>query len=491
MKHSTINPFIALCVFVIVALFSTITSKVRAEDAAQHLLSSIAEVTGVPGMSAAVAQDGKITWTGTVGYRNHGKSLPVDVDTKFRIASVSKLFAATLVLQGAENGALDLDTDIRTYVPDWPDHNGALITLRQLASHTSGIDHYGLGDQYDPTRQYDSLSDSIGIFAHKPLLSMPGQAYSYSSYGYALMGAVLEATTKRSFAEILHSNILMPLSLTDTKPEIIDLLPENTSDLFHQNGSPVLRNDQSHVVGATGILSTPSDLVRFASAFSSGHLVDPRVVAMSWEPMFLNNGEPAGTARFGMGFGWRIGFDWAGDQVYHHAGTTPGARSILSLNPAINTAVALVSNAQWVSRIETTAELLATAATVAPSFSENSCKIGEWTFAGVFIEDTTNPPIADNENGKIIFRESNGICTGRLIPTEALSRWLQERGARTAYIPLTLVSVENTDTKVFAAATPWGAFPLHISDDTDSLIVSGSFAGRLVNLTAPITMQSH
>lgn len=490
MHHLSKKTVFAFHFFIAATLFSAFVSGAHAEDAAQHLLTSISEVTGVPGLSAAVSKDGTIIWTGTTGYRDHSKTLSVNTETKFRIASVSKLFAASLVLRAAENGILNLDTGIRTYVPNWPDHNGAKITLRNLAAHTSGIGHYGGDDRYDAMAHYENLTDSISIFAHKPLLAEPGQEYSYSSYGYALMGAALEKTTTKSFAENLQSVITKPLRLTNTEPENIDSLPENTTDLFHQNGNPITRNDQSHVVGATGILSTPSDLVRFATAYAAGQIVSSESIAMSWEPFILNNGDPAGTSRFEIGFGWRIGSDWAGNQVYSHAGTTPGARSILSINPTKQTAVALLSNAQWVSRIETTAELLATAALEGPNANKDTCNIGAWNFTGVFVEDENNPPMEDNAKGIILIQQTEDNCTGRIIPTESLARWLEERGSKTPYIPLTLVADENVRTKVFAAVTPWGAFPLHLSNESDSLVVSGDFAGRVVSLMAPITAQS-
>ena len=489
MQNLTTNLGFTLRTFVTIVLLSAFTSEAGAENAAQHLLSSIREVTGVPGMSAAVSLDGEVIWTGTVGYRNHSKSLPVNAETKFRIASVSKLVTAALVLNAAENAILDLDTDIRTFVPEWPNHNGAVITLRHLAAHTSGISHYGAGDQYNSAIQYENLSDSITIFADKPLLARPGQEYSYSSYGYALMGASLESTTAKSFSENLQTVIAVPFGLSNTEAENISALPENTTDLFLHNGTPAPRNDQAHVIGATGILSTPSDLIRFANAYSKGHIISAKNVSMSWEPTLLNNGEPVETARFQIGFGWRIGLNWNGDQVFHHAGTTPGARSILSINPERNTTVAFLSNAQWVSRIETTAELLAAAATEGLHSAYDTCDVGTWSIAGKFIEDTADPPAGNNESGQIIVIYSDGVCSGRLVPTDALARWLRKRGSKTAYLPLTLVSVEKTGARVFAAATPWGAFPLRISKNTDSLVISGDFAGRVINLSATNIMQ--
>ncbi len=183
-------------------------------------------------MSAAVSKNGEIIWSGQSGIAETETAGPINPDTKFRTASVSKLFAATLALKLAEDGKLDLDADIRTYVPDWPDHGGAVITLRHLAAHTSGISHYDGGDHYDATAQYATLNDSLSIYAHKKLLFAPGEDYSYSSYGYALMGAAIENVTEESFADTLERHVTGALLLTETSAENIQALPPNTSRLF-------------------------------------------------------------------------------------------------------------------------------------------------------------------------------------------------------------------------------------------------------------------
>ncbi|MEM9616451.1 MAG: serine hydrolase domain-containing protein [Pseudomonadota bacterium] len=459
-----------------------ITSRAYAETPAQHLLSSIQQVTGVPGMSAAVSEEGEIIWSGTAGHMDAEKKNLVDLQTKFRIASVSKLFTAALILTLAEGKILDLDTDIKTYVPDWPDHDGAIITLRQLAAHISGIGHYGASDRYDLSRQYNSLSEALTVYAHKPLQSAPGEVYSYSSYGYALMGAAIENTTGASFADNLYALLSQPLGLDNTFVECIDALPDNSSELFSATGSPIARNNQHHVVGATGALSTPSDLVKFVEAYSAGKIISPELVAMSWAPTLLNGGQPAGTERYQLGFGWRIGKDWDGRNVFHHAGTTPGARSILSFNQDEGTAVALLSNAQWVSRIETTGELIATAASEGARLSQVDCSQGQWSYEGVFVLDAGNPPSDDNAFGDITVTYSDGVCHGVLKPDAAMAVWLRERNAQIDHIPITLIARRGEKTQIFAMATPWGAFPLKWTTTDDGSLV-GDIAGRSIRLT--------
>ncbi|MEO1240751.1 MAG: serine hydrolase domain-containing protein [Pseudomonadota bacterium] len=474
----------AVSLLVAAALTAAIVpSQIHAETPAQHLLSSLQEITGVPGMSAAVSREGETIWSGTAGHMDANEKSSVDAQTKFRIASVSKLFTATLILKLAEEGVLDLDADIKIYVPDWPDHDGAVITLRQLSAHISGIGHYGSGDRYDASRRYKSLSEALTVYAHKPLQSAPGEAYSYSSYGYALMGAAIENATGASFADSLYAVLLQPLGLNNTFVENIDALPENSSELFSATGSPTVRNSQHHVVGATGILSTPGDLVKFANAYSAGDIISPELVAISWAPTLLNDGQPTETERYQVGFGWRIGKDWDGRNVFHHAGTTPGARSILSFNQDEGTAVALLSNAQWVSRIETTGELIATAASEGARLSQADCFQGQWSYEGAFILDAGAPPPDNNALGDIAVTYSDGVCHGALKPDGAMAVWLRERNAQIDHIPVTLIASRGDNTIIFAMATPWGAFPLKWTTTNDDGSVIGDIAGRSIRLT--------
>lgn len=464
----------------VVAAGAVIFSEpVAAQDnPAQRLLSALQEMTGVPGMSAAVSKDGEIVWTGAAGLRDAEKGVPVDDNTMFRIASVSKLFTAALVLKLAEDGVFDLDADIRTYVPEWPDHDDAIVTLRHLAAHTAGVAHYGSEDRYDPLAGYESLTDALSIYAHKPPLFPPGESYSYSSYGYALMGAALESMTGRSFEENLESLLLQPLALQNTRVEHVDTTPLNASKLYSNTGAEIGRNDQRHVVGATGILSTAKDLVRFADAYRSGDVVSPETIEMSWTPVPLADGGVTGGARFSVGFGWRIGRDWDSAWVTHHAGTTPGARSILSINRDRGTSVALLSNAQWVSRIETTAELIATAAAEGVKLTQGHCPVGAWDYDGVFIVDADDPPPDDNASGTIIVDHVRGVCRGKIRPQGATARWLQDRSAKTDTMEITLVAVRPNDEQVFAAVTPWGAFPFRRINGN----FTGDIAGRALEL---------
>lgn len=460
------------------ALSTLLGSAHAGETTAQHLLDSLQVVSGAPGLSAAVMKDGEIIWTGQSGFTDAERLIPITERTQFRIASVSKLFAAAMALKLSEAEVLNIDDDIRVYVPDWPENAAGEITLRHLAAHISGIAHYTGDDNYDPTASYPSLNDSLSIYAHKPLLFSPGEKYNYSSYGYALMGAAIENATSASFEENFRQQILEPLSLTGTEVEHIDALPNDASHLFVQHGGEIPRNDQHHVVGATGILSTPSDLVTFADAYMRGAIVRPDLRDASITPATLNNGDPVSTNRFSIGFGWRIGQNWEGEPVVHHAGVTPGARSILTYNRSRNFASALLSNAAWTSRIETTGELIATAA--AETVDPVHCPSGEWGYDGVFVSNPDAKPQSDNAMGAVSIVQQEGVCAVTITPKGELAVWLAALEAPIEYMNAVLVA-ERPGKLIFATATPWGAFPL-VWKTGDAPGFSGAFASRTLEL---------
>ena len=476
------NRYAPLGIAVIAATIGCTTTAAETDNPAQHLLNAVQSVTGVPGMSAAVSQDGTVIWAGQAGVS--GETNLLNSETKFRLASVSKLFTASLVLKLSEDDILDLDEDIRVYVPEWPEKERGVITLRRLAAHTAGLSHYTSEDHFDPEKDYETLTQAISIYAHKDLLFDPGEDYHYSSYGYTLMGAAIENATGLSYAEALDKFLIGPLELADTHTEENNNLPENTSVLYSTSGeapTEISRNSQSHVLGATGMLSNPSDLVKFADRYLEGAYVSGKLRDMSWTPHVLSDGSLAGEERFSVGFGWRIGANWDGQKVYHHAGTTPGARSILTVNPESRTAAAFLSNAQWVSRIETTGELFATAATEGTELTRAQCPVGNWQYKGVFVANLDNPPAGNNASGSLSVSFASGVCSGQFAPEGAFGEWFQDRGAQTEYVPLVKIA-DRKDASIFAIATPWGAFPLYMTVTSEGGTVAADIARRKLDL---------
>src|ERR1041385_6319901 len=163
----------------------------------------------IPGVQVAVAVNGKLVWSEGFGYADAARKRPVTRETQFRIGSVSKPLTATAVALLYEEGKLDLDAPVQRYVPTFPEE-GYLITTRRLAGHLSGIRHYE-GQEFFSNRHYATVLDGLKIFQDDSLLFPPGTRFSYSSYAWNLVSAVVEGASGDDFLHYMSAHVLGPL----------------------------------------------------------------------------------------------------------------------------------------------------------------------------------------------------------------------------------------------------------------------------------------
>src|SRR5215218_1973551 len=251
----------------------------QAIGADRALLRRLKEGLRAPGLSLTVATGGKIVWSVSCGYADVKSRRLVTAQTRFRIGSVSKTLTATALAHYAETGRVDLDATIDRYA-DFPSQGGA-ITLRRLAGHLAGIRHYRTGTEAVNTRRFQSVSDSLEVFARDPLVAPPGTQFAYSSYGYDVIGAALERATGQPFAAAVRRSVLAPARMTDTT---LGTAPEGQRATFYEvtdaGGIRVApRIDLSDRLPAGGFLSTARDLARFGTALVAGVLVEHETAA--------------------------------------------------------------------------------------------------------------------------------------------------------------------------------------------------------------------
>src|ERR1041384_5721064 len=183
--------------------------------------------TRLPGVQVAVAGNGKLVWSGGVGYADAARKRPVTRETQFRIGSVSKPLTATAVALLYEEGKLDLDAPVQGYVQTFPD-KGYPITTRQLAGHLAGIRHYQ-DREFFSNRHFATVRDGLAIFQDDSLLFPPGTRFTYSSYGWNLVAAVVEGAAGEDFLSYIPAHVFRPLGLTHTAPHRADsIMPDRT-----------------------------------------------------------------------------------------------------------------------------------------------------------------------------------------------------------------------------------------------------------------------
>jgi CubicO group peptidase (beta-lactamase class C family) len=301
----------------------------------------------IPGLSVAVAVDGEIVWAEGLGWADLERGVSMTPETRFRLASVSKLFTAATVARLADDGRLDLDAPVQQYVPAFPDSLGP-ITARQLAGHLGGIRHYQAGD-YAPGENIDrqvfeSTTDALRIFAGDSLVAAPGAAYHYSTFGYTLLGAAAAgASADSTFLGALQHEVLGPLDLYSIAADRQDRLVAARSVPYGrgEDGEPVpARHIRStYKWGGGGLLGTAADLVRFAEALRTPGFLS----AAMQETMFSTQRTADGTET-NVGLGWRLGTGVDGRRIWHHAGAIAGGRSFLMTYPDDGVTLALLSN---------------------------------------------------------------------------------------------------------------------------------------------------
>jgi CubicO group peptidase (beta-lactamase class C family) len=427
-----------------------------ASRTAQRVLQALVEVNGVPGMGAAVWREDGVVWIGSAGQRDREAGLPVEADTIFRLASVSKVFATTAIARLAEQGRLNLDEPVSTYLP-WLGSRWAPISLRQLAAHASGLGHYIDADNALGHRHFDTARAAVRWFFERPLGSAPGERYLYSSWGYTLIGAVIEAVAGTSYIDHVQGELTPGLDVAQDSSG----RGAHVSRLYDiEAGEVVLLpgRDLSYTVPGGGMTASPAAVAEFAGRLMDGHIVS----GQSWEamrrPFALIDGSIAGERDYQVGLGWRTGRDEEGAAIAHHAGVTEGARSALVLWPDERTAAVLLSNALWVSSIEASAMLLAAPFRAAPAgLVERECPLQAQGYRGTLGEA--------NIEGELRFELEQGRCVGVLEPDSTLAAAFGNArawpGRRLQIVSLS----DNGSLSRAALVTPYGLYELRAAQE--------------------------
>ncbi|QNG35660.1 serine hydrolase [Geodermatophilaceae bacterium NBWT11] len=320
----------------------------------QQRLDELAAGHQVPGATLAVLRlgvdgaDDELAEAAT-GVLNTATGVEVTTDSVFQIGSISKVWTATLVMQLVEEGRLDLDAPLVEVLPDLalgdPDV-AERVTMRHLLTHTSGID----GDVFTDTgRGDDVLERYVAALADVAQNHPLGATFSYCNSGYSLAGRVVEVLTGKTWDTVLRERVVEPLGLTRTST-----LPEeailhraavgHVSEGPDQPFTPVSTFLLPRSAGPAGLINASA---RDVTAFARAHLQDggPLVSAATAADMQAAHAELPDTHTLGdsWGLGW-IRFDWHGERLYGHDGSTFGQNAYLRVLPGAGLVVALLTN---------------------------------------------------------------------------------------------------------------------------------------------------
>lgn len=299
----------------------------------------------LPGLSVAVGIAGDIPWAEGFGWANLETRVPVAPDMRFRIGHASKALTSAAVGLLLEKNRLRLDDEIQTYVPAFPRKQWP-VTLRQLMGHMAGVRHYRDTEWGDkPSVHCERASEGLRLFENAPLLFEPETQYRYSTYGWVLASAAVEAAAHEPFSTFMQTQVFNPLGMTGTTSEsVTDPIPNRVTSYYRYLERERTSNvDYSCFAGAGAFLSTPSDLVRFGMAMTGGTFLQPATVRLLQTRQQLATGEETD-----YGLGWMLDtVELAGERtplVSHASRTIEGASTSFLTFPERGLVVAVMAN---------------------------------------------------------------------------------------------------------------------------------------------------
>lgn len=313
---------------------------------AQTLLDESIDIT-TPALSIAVGVNGELVWASSRGFANVKNKIQVTPNTAFRIGSTSK--AVTSIGLGIlmEQGRLKLNDKVPTSIMD------KSITIKQLASHTSGIRNYGLCFcfpiwEYFNNDKYSSIEEAVDLFVEDPLLFEPGTGFSYSSYNFTALSAAMEMASGVEFTSFMKQMVFLKADMNNTDFDKQNTLLNKTE--FYDMQVNLFKNayavNNSNKWAGGGMLSTPTDLVRLGNAILHESIIKKETFEVLTTPVKLKNGE---VNEQNYALGWRIGnFDLARTKksvtIMHHGGTATGSTALWIIIPEFNITAAIMIN---------------------------------------------------------------------------------------------------------------------------------------------------
>ena len=283
------------------------------------------------GVSSGLYIDSCLTYVCGAGFTNKAEQKRTNSDMLGRIASISKPMTAIAIMQLYEKGILDLDKPIQTYLKEFPKKAKGDITIRQLLKHTSGIRHYDSKLDALSFTYYPSLVNALDAFKDEKLEFEAGTQYLYSSYGYTVLGAIIENVSQMSYGDYMRKNIWDVAEMSDTSLEEDKQTYHNKSRLYLKVGDTYIKspkNDLSIIYSAGGVQSTAKDLLKFGKAILHNKLIKRTTL-----DMMINATDELAPAIGDdpYGFGWSVYDDPMYGKIIQHGGSQPGSSSFFSI----------------------------------------------------------------------------------------------------------------------------------------------------------------
>lgn len=282
-----------------------------------------------------LARNGKVVLSKGYGLANRETDTPNTVQSKIRIASLTKQFTAVGILMLQEKGKLSVSDSLCKYIENCP-QSWQAVTLHHLLTHTSGIT---TRTNYPADRKPLTRLESIVWLKSQPMDAEPGREFNYNNSGYVLLGLVIEKVSGQLYAEFLRENIFAPLKMTNTDYDFNAVVVPNRASGYAPTKRGVKNSDyidMNDPFSAGGLYSTAEDLYRWQQGLANGRLISPKSLAAMTEPFKEN---------YGYGVFIEKQYDL---KVITHGGAINGAATVMTRFPDENAVVIVLSNIEGV-----------------------------------------------------------------------------------------------------------------------------------------------
>jgi CubicO group peptidase (beta-lactamase class C family) len=305
----------------------------------------------LPGFAVGIVKDNEVVYARGFGYKNIGTKEPVTTTTLFHMASISKPFVATAVMQLVEQGKIDLDVPVTTYLPYFKldDERYTDITIQQMLSHISGMPDVEDYEWDNPQYDEGALERYVRSLTDKKMRFDPGKKYAYSNMAFECLGDVIAKVSGMSFADYEKKYILDPAGMKEStflKPEN---LPDNwasghlrTTHTFAWKGYPYNRmHGPSSTLHSNAIEMCNWAIINMNRGTLAGQkILEPASFDLLWKPWFKIGAEDSEDA---VGLSWFLG-SHKGKKTISHGGGDTGFNTYLILLPARSAAVVVLCN---------------------------------------------------------------------------------------------------------------------------------------------------
>jgi CubicO group peptidase (beta-lactamase class C family) len=291
----------------------------------EEYISSEIQTQKIPGLSLAVVLESKVVLAKGYGKASLELNAPSDPETLYGLGSLSKQFTAAAIMLLVQDRKMELSDNLGKFFA-WTPNEWNDVTVRHLLTHTSGIrpeEWKGGIAEFD---RFEHDQETVVRTAFGPLVSKPGEKFSYSNVGYRLLGMIIEKVSGQTYWNFLADKIFLPLGMNGTRnSDPSSVIPNRARGYARENGRYINREPvtASAAFSEGALISSVLDLVKWDGALREERLLTKASLEQIWSPVILND-----QTTFPYGFGWFVR-QIPGHQTLAHSGALPGFSSFI------------------------------------------------------------------------------------------------------------------------------------------------------------------